>query len=113
VLGLFASKPFRDGRLGELSRSGRYWKGSLEIIPCGTFRLAVVGSHERPDPNALALAKEFPDRFGSLMGYVEIALFEHYEPYKEAVDAEKEIGSPCPNILGSKEVWSHPCQPMS
>ena len=107
MLGLFGSKSLHDSQLGELRRSGRYWKGSLDVIPCGTFPLALVGGNEGPNPNALALAKELPGRFSSMMQRIQIALFEHYAPYKEAVDAGEETGSPCPNVLGPEEVWSY------
>jgi len=71
MFGLFKSEPFRDGQLGEFRRSGGYWKGSLVVAPCGTFRLALAGSREAPDPIALGLAKELPDRFKSLMPKID------------------------------------------
>jgi hypothetical protein len=64
---VFRSGPFRDAQLGELRRSGGYWKGGLVVAPCGTFRLALAGGRALPDPAALALAKELPDRFTSLV----------------------------------------------
>ena len=103
---LFKSKPFRDGQLGEFRRSGRYWKGSLVVAPCGTFRLALAGSREAPDLIALGLAKELPDRFKSLMPQIQSGLFGHYEPYREAVDAG-EPGSPCPSIASPDAIWPH------
>ena len=107
MFGLFKSEPFRDGQLGELRRSGGYWKGSLVVAPCETFRLALAGSREAPDPIALGLAKELPDRFKSLMPKIQTGLFEHYAPYKEAVDAGEETGSPCPSVAGPEAVWPH------
>lgn len=107
MIGLFGSKLLRDSQLGELLRSGRYWKGSLELVPCGTFPLAVVGNNDGPNPKALSLAKELPNRFGSMRQKIEITLFEHYAPYKEAVDAGEDTGSHCPNVSGPEEVWSH------
>jgi len=58
---LFKSEPFRNEQLGEFRRSAEYWKGSLRLLPCGTFGLALVGSFEAPDPIALGLAED-PDR---------------------------------------------------
>jgi hypothetical protein len=75
--------------------------------PCGTFRLALSGSREGPDPIALGLANELPDRFESLMPKIQTGLFEHYEPYKEAVDAGKDTGSPCPTLASAAAVWPH------
>jgi len=107
MFGLFKSKPFRDPQLGEFRRSGDYWKGSLIVAPCGTFRLALAGSREAPDPIALGLAKELPDRFKSLVPKIQTGLFEHYAPYKEAVDAGEESGSPCPSVASPETVWPY------
>ena len=73
----------------------------------GFFRLALVGSRQAPDPIALALAKELPDRFESLMPKIQTGLFEHYGPYKEAVEAGEDTGSPCPSIASPETVWPH------
>jgi hypothetical protein len=107
MFGVSKSEPFRDGQLGELRRSGGCWKGSLAVVPCGVFRLALAGSREAPDPVALGLAKELPDRFKSLMPKIQTGLFEHYAPYKEAVDAGEETGSPCPSVASPEAVWPH------
>ena len=107
MFGLFRLEPFRDGRLGEFRRSGGYWKGSLVVAPCGTFRLALGGSREAPDLIALGLAKELPDRFKSLMPRIQTGLFEHYVPYKEAIDAGEETDSPCPSVASPEAVWPH------
>lgn len=104
---LFKSKLFRDGQLGEFRRSGGYWKSHLVVAPCGTFRLALAGSREAPDPIALVLAKELADRFKSLMPKIQTSLLGHYAPYKEAADAGEETGSPCPSIASPEAVWPH------
>ncbi|MFL6354276.1 MAG: DUF6985 domain-containing protein [Bryobacteraceae bacterium] len=105
MFGLFKSEPFRDGQLGELRRSRGHWKGSLTLASCGPFRLSLVGTREAPDPVALALAKELPDRFKGLMPRIQRGLFEHYKPYKEAVDMGDQTGSPRPNIESAEAVW--------
>jgi hypothetical protein len=107
MFGLFKSEPFLDAELGELRRSGGYWKGGLELAPCGPFRLALTGSRKAPDPTSLGLAKELPEQFALLMPEMEAGLFEHYIPYKEAVDAGEETGSPCPEIASAEAVWPH------
>lgn len=107
MFGLFKSKPFRDGQLGEFRRSGRYWKSNLVVAPCGTFPLVLAGSRKAPGPMALALAKELPDRFRSLMPQIQIGLFEHYLPYREAVEAGQQTGSPCPSIASPDAIWPH------
>ena len=69
--------------------------------------MALAGNREAPDPIALGLAKELPDRFKSLMPKIQTGLFEHYAPYKEAVDAGEETGSPCPSVASPEAVWPH------
>jgi hypothetical protein len=69
--------------------------------------LALAGNREAPDPIALGLAKELPDRFKSLMPRIQSGLFEHYAPYKESVDAGEETGSPCPSVASPEAVWPH------
>jgi hypothetical protein len=103
--GLFKSEPVRDVQLGELRRFGGYWRGSVELVPCGTFRLSLAGSRKAPDPAAFTLAKELPERFKALMPKIQGGLFEHYAPYKEAVDEGEQTGSPCPNIRAPDGVW--------
>ena len=78
MFGLFKSEPVRDGQLGELRPSGGHWRGSLELVPCGTFRLSLAGSRKAPDSAALRLAKELPGRFKALMPTIQSGLFEHY-----------------------------------
>jgi hypothetical protein len=104
---LFKSEPFRDGQLGELRRSRGYWKGTLTLPSCGPFRLSLAGTREAPDPVALGLARELPDRFKELMPRIQDGLFEHYKPYKEAADAGDQTGSPCRNIESAEAVWPH------
>jgi len=102
---LFRSDPFRDEALGDLRRAGGYWKGHVLVAPCGTFRLALAGSCKAPDPAAVALARELPARFPSLMPAIQAGLFEHYAPYKEACDGGEETGSPCPIVASPEAVW--------
>ena len=107
MFGLFKPKAFRDDQLGDFRRSRRYWKGYVVLAPCGTFRLPLAGNREGPDPAALALAKELPERFDALKPSIQRGLFEHYAPYKEAVAAGEYTGSPCPDISNPEAVWPH------
>jgi len=107
MFGLFKSEQFLDAELGELRRSAGYWKGGLELTPCGAFRLALTGSRKAPDPTAVGLAKELRERFKFLMPEIQNGLLEHYIPYKEAVDAGEETGSRCPEIASAEAVWPH------
>ena len=46
-----------------------------------------------------------PERFKDLIAKIQDGLFEHYAPYKEAVDAGEQTGSPCPTIADPEAVW--------
>lgn len=107
MFGLFKSEPFRDPELGELRRSGGHWKGSITLPPGGTFRLALAGGRDAPDSTALQLSKELPGRFQALTPAIERGFFEHYLPYKEAVDAGEETDDQCPVITSADAVWPH------
>lgn len=104
---LFKSEPYRDAQLGELHRSGGYWKGRIFLAPCGTFRLSLAGHRRAPEPLALRLAIELGERFRSLMPKIQEGLFEHYAPYKQAIEAGDYPGSTCARIASVDAVWSH------
>jgi hypothetical protein len=67
----------------------------------------LAGNGKAPDPLALGLAKELPNRFGSLMPEIQVGLFDHYIPYQQAVGAGLRTGSPAPNIASPDAVWPH------
>lgn len=90
-----------------LRRYGRSWNGNIFLAPIGTFYLSLAGLGKLPQPAAIELAKELLERFPSLIPSIENDLFEHYEPYKDAVDAGEWTGSPCPQIASASGVWSH------
>jgi hypothetical protein len=107
MFGLLKPKTFRDEQLGELRRGGRLWFGELTLPECGAFRLVLAGNSQAPDPTAVRIARELPNRFDSLKSNIENGLFEHYAPYKEAVDAGIETGSPCPSVPNPEAVWQY------
>ncbi|HWZ97391.1 MAG TPA: hypothetical protein VN025_06480 [Candidatus Dormibacteraeota bacterium] len=69
--------------------------------------MALAGSRKGPGTVPLKLAKELPGRFKSIMPEIQTSLFGHYTPYKEAVDAGEETGSPCPNVVSPEALWPH------
>jgi hypothetical protein len=107
MLGLFKPKTFRDEQLGALRRRRRFWFGNLTLPGCGAFRLVLAGNRQAPEPIVIGIARELPNRFDSLKPNIENGLFEHYAPYKEAVDAGIETGSPCPNVPDPEAVWQY------
>jgi hypothetical protein len=107
MFGLFEATIFRDEQLGEFRRRGRLWFGNLTLPTCGEFRLVLTGNHQAPDTIVIGIARELPNRFSSLKPDIENGLFEHYTPYKDAIDAGLETRSPCPNVANPAAVWQY------
>ena len=101
------AKEFHDEQLGDFRKSGGYWTTTLALPPCGTFRLALSGTRTSPADVGLNLARQLPNRFNTLIPDIQRGLFEHYFPYKEAVVAGEETGSPYPDIAEPEAVWPH------
>lgn len=62
--------------------------------------LLLAGPRTAPEEARLALARELGDRYAALRPAIERALFEHYEPYADAAEAD------LPR-LRSEQVWGH------
>ena len=107
MFGLFRSAPYADPVLGHLSRSRGRWRGEVglagKVVP-----LALAGSRNAPDAVALAIAKELAGVWAENRALVEKALFEHYEPYHEAV-VSGELDPPAALMLiaSSSDVWRY------
>jgi hypothetical protein len=109
LFGLFKSPPFDDPELGELVRSRGLWRGLLTIEAGVSAPLALSGTRTEPRADALAAAREVAQGFASWRPVIEQALFEHYEPYADAITAG-ELPSPgegLPGIAAPGDVWSH------
>jgi hypothetical protein len=104
---LFRSALHEDPQLGEFNRSGRNWKGSIVLAPLGAFRLSLSGDRKAPERQAIELARELRERLPSLVPQIQSGLFDHYLPYKEAIEAGEQTDSPCPQIASAGSVWSH------
>jgi len=107
VFGLFKSEPYQDPEFGEFARSHGHWSGEIELAPIGTFNLSLAGDRNAPHPNALQLLRELRERVPSLVPRIEHGLFEHYLPYKQAVEAGIEMNNPFPQLAETVEVWPH------
>ncbi len=108
MLGLFKSATFQDDRFGSLKRSSGHWKGSIALGQHGDVELSLSGGRKSPDPASLALAHELPDRYDSLRSQIQVSLFEHYEPYRDADSAgELQRFEPFPKIERPDAVWPH------
>jgi hypothetical protein len=83
------------------------WRGSLAFGEA-RIALAVAGSRAAPDPEALR-ARSVASTVESVRPGLERALFEHYAPYAEAVnagEAEPPAGG-LPHIAAPAGVWAH------
>ena len=108
VRGLFKSPPFLDPKLGELVRSRGLWRGLLTVEAGVSVPLTLSGTRTEPNALALAAAREVTQAFASWRPAIEQALFEHYEPYAEAVTAgELPASEALPRIAAPGDVWSH------
>jgi hypothetical protein len=106
---LFKAAPYHDEILGDLTRSRRYWKGSLPLPPHGTVELIVSGDRIGPDSAALALARELPGRYEVLRSEIQTGWFEHYEPGRDAVleGSFPQHVEPFPQIPNADATWLH------
>ncbi len=108
MFGLFQSTPFSDPMLGELVRWRGFWRGSIQL-ESGSAPLVLTGTRTGPDPMALAVANEVQARIANWRAAIEAAMFEHYEPYAEALAAgeEPEASEGFPSIATPAAVWPH------
>jgi hypothetical protein len=103
--------PISDAQLGKLRFSFGFetcmWRGSIALSPGTKVPVAIVGNAEGPAPEALSMAKELAARLPSWQGDIEKVLFEHYEPYAEALASGelKHRGDPLPAITRPSDVW--------
>ena len=108
MLRFFKTPLFRDAALGEFTRSRGHWRGRLELNGAAV-PLVLVGNRSEPDTPALALARTIATDFAAWRASIETALFEHYQPYADALDPGEQPApsDPVPSIGASCEVWSH------
>jgi hypothetical protein len=103
--------PVSDAHFGNLQFSFGFeqclWRGSIALLPGRKVPLAIVGSADGPAPEALSLAKELAARLPSWQADIEKALFEHYEPYAEALASRelKHRGGGLPTFARPSDVW--------
>src|SRR5262249_15555027 len=87
LFGLLRSSSVNDPVFGSLTRSRGYWRGRAALGAHRDVSLLIAGGREAPDSAALAQARELPARYPALQGAIGPALFDHYAPYREAIDA--------------------------
>ena len=104
---------FSDPQLGELRFSFGFetclWRGLITLSPGKTIRLAVVGTADGPNPEALSIAKSLAAQFPTRQANFEKELFEHYKVYSEVIAQGKlkHPIDPLPAIEKPSDIWSH------
>ena len=100
-------QPYQDPQLGILQHSKGYWRGLISLAPHVDAPLLLSGGRAGPNQAGVVLARGLPDRFPTLIPSIQEALFEHYLPYWEAVEAGEVEGpaDPCPRITEPAGVW--------
>ena len=109
MFGLFEAPPFRDPQLGEFRRSRGKWRGTYDIGEGESVPLVLSGSRAAPDPETLRIARSLRTDYSSWRPAIERGLFEHFEPYGEAL-AAGELPTPpdgLPRITTQADVWKH------
>lgn len=72
-------------QLGVLKWQRGCWRGEIAFGEYARVPLVLGGSRKGPDEDAIAHALALPQAYGAIRSRLENALFEHCEPYTEAV----------------------------
>ena len=111
----FRSHQIGDVALGTLDyRRGR-WHGRIKLPALGEAELQLPGNERAPSEAARAMVVEgLPYHWVALQPAIERALFDHYEPYRDAaseLDLD-DVGDAIPAIARSADVWRHVRHPL-
>ena len=107
ILDFLRPAPYSDPVLGRLVRQGRYWRGVIRLGSGDAVPLLLAGPRAAPGEPGLGHARDLGARYASLRPSIERALFEHYEPYAEAMSSEEERLREGPRLGGPEQVWGH------
>jgi hypothetical protein len=103
----FKSTPYHDAALGTLNHGGGRWNGWLTLPDAGIVPLLLSGGRAGPDASSLVLARALPEQYSTLRDEIQRHLFEHYEPYKQALEAGELDAHSFPAIHEPRDVWPH------
>lgn len=84
-MGWFGSDPFTDAQLGTFERTGGAWLTVADLETLGRVKLRIAGDRKAPAPQSLALAYGIAAQYAALRSEIARALYEHLEPYAEAI----------------------------
>lgn len=109
MFGFLRSTPYRDATLGEFTRKSGRWRGRIVIPPHGDVELRVAGGRGSPDAASMEMARSLAVTYQALQTEITRALFEHYQPGREAWTSGELEGmvDSFPEITNARDVWSH------
>ena len=108
ILDFLKPAAYGDPIVGTLVRHGGYWRGLISLGSERDVPLLLAGPRAAPGDANLGLARELGPRYAALRPAIERALFEHYEPYFEAVESgEAEHLGKIPRLSRPEQVWGH------
>ena len=87
MFGLFKTEDFHHPTLGSLKWARGCWRGETHLPSGERAPLVVGGSRKGPSTEALQHAANLSRDLQSVRQHLQVSLFEHYEPYAEAVRA--------------------------
>jgi hypothetical protein len=93
MFGLFKSEDFQHPTLGIFKWVRGCWRGEVHLASGRVVPLVVIGTRKGPNPEAVEHAVNLRRDLQSVESQLMRALFEHHEPYAEAVqDGELAAG---------------------
>lgn len=99
MFGLFKKVVVDHSVFGPLTRRGREWEGSIQVLPNQEVPLELEGTKEAPHTQTLATALELPGKLPDLIPVIARELLEHLEPYRDALSDPED---------GMAEMYSDP-----
>jgi hypothetical protein len=110
MFGFFKPPRFTDPQCGPLAWSRGFWRGQITGPDGQRVPLALAGTRSGPDRNALQAARDLPSQWSAWRAAIEAALFEHYGPYAQAVqagDLAPAAGDAWPRLATAAQVGPH------
>ena len=109
MFGFFRASPYTDPQLGTFVRRRGRWIATFTLPPHGEVELRVAGDRKGPSAEALRLVRALPGHYAALKPNIADALFEHYEPGRDAWDAGELEGmlESFPLLKSATDVWEN------
>ncbi len=107
MFGLFKKLELDHPILGKLTWHHGCWQGEIEITTLGVVPLFLGGDRKGPDTSSVNEAVAIEENFKTIRPQLMQELFEHYEPYAEAVRlGEYIVETPFPDVVDGTDALS-------